>query len=627
MHIIGTAGHVDHGKSSLVEALTGTHPDRWAVERERGMTLDLGFARFVQGDIIAGIVDVPGHERFLHNMLAGASGMELLVLVVAAPDGVMPQTLQHLAILRHLNVRSLVVALTKCDLLDAEERREARTRITADLAPTIAADAPLHFLSSLTGEGIPAFRELLAQRLAELPPRDIDAPLYMPIDRVFTLPGRGTIVTGTLMQGSLHVGERVKLQPVGETARVRSVQIFGANVEAAQGGARVAINLPSLARDSIARGSIVAGVEFETRSNFAVRFTPERDALPLLRRRTPVRAYIGAAEILGTLLFETPPIEPLPCEARLLLRDSTVAFVGVRFVVRRISPKTLLGGGEIIGSHSSEIAASAQVDREAPHRAAMLAVLEEIGIAGIERDEIARRMNLRIEVVAPIVEDALECGDARLLAKPETIVGAAAADALLALVLKILAQHHESAPWAMGKTSLALAKELQIEERLLQRHLAAFAADGRIDARHGYYALTDREPRLTAEQDAFFAACLQREASAALLPIPVVDLESAVRGSQIVGIGQAYETLLAQGALVRVGEDLYRGAQIAVIRERVERYLQEQQQMTMAQFRTLIGSSRKYAVPLLEWLDSRGITVRSGDLRMLRGRGRNASVP
>ena len=620
MHVIGTAGHVDHGKSTLVERLTGTNPDRWAQERERGMTLDLGFARFEEGDLVAGIIDVPGHERFLHNMLAGASGMEVLLLVVAATEGVMPQTREHLAILRFLNVRGVVVAVTKCDLLGAAEREEALARIRRDLAGTIAADAPMQALSSESGEGIAELRALLAARLAALAPRNADAPLYLPVDRAFTLPGHGTIATGTLMQGSVRVGESVTLQPDGLRARVRSLHVFGTSVERANAGARVAVNIPGVARERLARGSVLAGPELSAGTQFAVRFTPLAEALPFLRRRTPVRASIGAAEILGTLIFERVPASEESVAARLVLRAPTTAFGGVRFVLRRLSPKSVLGGGEIAGIESTAIA------DEGAHAAALRAALAEAGLAGLGREGLAAKLNVRAEAIDEIVESAIVAGELRTLAKPEAFVAAPLSDALLERIVTQLARRHEEAPWAMGRTLQALAKELAFDEALLYRYLTAFVAEGRLAVRAGFYSLPGHEVRLNPEQERFFAALLQREDPNSFVPLHAAGLENEMRGSQIAGIADAYAALLALGTFVRIGDDLYGAAQLAAIRARLERFLRERRQMTVADFRTLIGTSRKYAVPLLEWFDARAITIRTGDIRALRASERNPTA-
>ncbi|HET9095371.1 MAG TPA: selenocysteine-specific translation elongation factor, partial [Candidatus Baltobacteraceae bacterium] len=329
MHIVGTAGHVDHGKSSLVSALTGTNPDRWIEEQLRGMTLDLGFAhlRFDDG-VEAGIVDVPGHERFLHNMLAGAAGMELLLLVISATEGVMPQTVEHLQILRYLNVREVLVVLTKMDLVPPEEGGAVCQRVHEQLRGTIAQDAFIFAVSTVTGVNLDALRDAIHEALAKLPPRSPDAPAYLPIDRVFALPGHGTIVTGTLMQGRIAVGDSLKLAPSDKTVRVRSLQSFGQKRDRVEGGARVAVNVPGVDVREIARGEMLVAPQFEAADAFAVRFTPLAGALPILRRRNAVRAYIGSAEILGTIVLDEVPQEPAELQAQLFLRRPTVAYPG-----------------------------------------------------------------------------------------------------------------------------------------------------------------------------------------------------------------------------------------------------------------------------------------------------------
>ncbi|GAC1532581.1 MAG: hypothetical protein NVS2B8_21390 [Vulcanimicrobiaceae bacterium] len=322
MHILGTAGHVDHGKSSLVRALTGTDPDRWIEEQLRGMTLDLGFAhlRFPDG-LEAGIVDVPGHERFLHNMLAGAAGMELLLLVVAANEGPRPQTLEHLAVLQYLSVKKTIVVLTKSDTVDAEELAFARELVAESLAGTIAAGAATIAVSTITGDGLPALRTAIHDALAELAPRAPSAPAYLPIDRVFALPGHGTIVTGTLMQGRIAAGDQLMLAPLGREVRVRSVQVFGEKRDDVAGGARVAINVPGVETHELARGAVLASAQFVTRSAVDVRFRALPSALAILKRRTPVRAYLGAAEIVGTLVFDAVPTTADDAAAKPLLRS------------------------------------------------------------------------------------------------------------------------------------------------------------------------------------------------------------------------------------------------------------------------------------------------------------------
>lgn len=605
MHIVGTAGHVDHGKSSLVQALTGTNPDRLLEEQVRGMTLDLGFAhlRFDDGTE-AGIVDVPGHERFLHNMLAGAAGMEVLLLVIAADDGVMPQTIEHLQILRYLNVKRILVALTKIDLVAPDDAGAACKRVHEQLAGTIAQDAAIFAVSTIDGYQLDVLKQALHDAIAELAASDADAPVYMPIDRVFTLPGRGTIVTGTLMQGRIAVGDSVAIAPPGDRVRVRSLQVFGTARTSASGGTRVALNVPGVERDRVARGAVIADPALSARSSFTVRFEAAPGAEALLRRRTHVRAYVGSAEILGTLVFgET---------TQLFLREPVVAFPGVRFVVRRVSPKTLLGGGEIV--------AAGAVDARTAPRSEVAAFLERSALAPQSVAEIAFATNLREESVQNELSELIARGEAVALARPLAYLDAGAFARFGARVVRELAALHEREPWAMGATSLALARVLGIDEALAVRMLAALAEDGRIAHRHGYYAQLDHQPKLSREQRAFFETCVPYDSAQPFLPAAFDDVANAVKGATIEGLRRAFDTLLARGVLVKVGDALYRGGQIERAHERVETFITRTGGMTPAQFRDLLGTSRKYAVPLLEWFDARGITVRSGDVRVLRKR-------
>lgn len=623
MHIIGTAGHVDHGKSSLVQALTGVNPDRWAEEQRRGMTLDLGFARLDVGDgVQAGIVDVPGHERFLHNMLAGAAGMELLLLVVAATEGVMPQTREHLAILRYLNVRRTIVVVTKTDLLSPDALSLSIETITGELGGTLAEGAPLLTFSAVTGQGLDELRERIAEELRALPLRDASAPVYLPIDRVFALPGRGTIVTGTLMQGEIKVGDTLALEPLAERVRVRSLQVFGEARESATGGTRVALNLPGVDRAAISRGTVIADKEFEARTQFGVRFSPMPGTLPLFRRRTPVRAHIGSAEIGGTLIARELPGKETPFDAELVLKSPVVAFPGVRFVLRRMSPKTLLGGGEI-----ASLAAVADAIEE--HTAAQNVIAQILADAELNPLDVAAmafRANLREEIALATVESLVERGEAVRVARPDAYLSAGAAHAFAERVQHELQTLHESEPWTMGTTSIQLSRALTMPEPLLVRILLMLVNEGRIAQRAGYFSLVSHEPHLSTAQRSFFDQLLAIGPESPYLPASYSQVVTAVKSSAIAGAQKALEMLLARGALVRVEDALYRGSQIAGIHARVEEYIDRNGKMTMAEFRDVIGTSRKYAVPLLEWFDSRGITVRSGDYRMLRTRRSRVSV-
>lgn len=616
MHILGTAGHVDHGKSSLVRALTGTNPDRWIEEQLRGMTLDLGFAhlRFEDG-LEAGIVDVPGHERFLHNMLAGAAGMELLLLVIAANEGPKPQTVEHLAILQYLSVKKTIVVLTKSDTVDAEELAFTRELVDEALVGTIAAHAQTIAVSTITGDGMPELRAAIHDALAELAPRAPGAPAYLPIDRVFALPGHGTIVTGTLMQGRIKAGDQLALAPLGREVRVRSVQVFGEKRDDVAGGARVAINLPGVETQEIARGAVLASPQFATRSAVDVRFRALPSALALLKRRTPVRAYLGSAEIIGTLVFDPIPTDATDIRAKLFLREATIVFPGAAFVVRRVSPKTLLGGGTIAGIDATGAAENVGDD---PELAAIVAALRAEEFAGATAARVGAASNVREDVAETLLARLAEDGRAIRLAKPLAYVDAELVASLVERVSEKLRLSESETPWLVGVTGLALSRALAVGEAVLMRILAVAIEDGRIAYRGGYYATPEFVPQLNADQRAFFDRAFAGAGGAELAPVAYEELQTAIRTTKIAGLSQAFETLLTSGALVKVHDAVYRGVQIAGVRDKLEAALRRDKQITMAAFRDLVGTSRKYAVPLLEWFDATGVTIRSGDIRLLR---------
>ena len=615
MHVLGTAGHVDHGKSALVRALTGTDPDRWIEERLRGMTLDLGFAhlRFEDGTE-AGVVDVPGHERFLHNMLAGAAGMELLLLVIAANDGPRPQTAEHLAILQYLNVRRTIVVLTKADLVDAEELAFAREIAAEFVAGTFAQGAPCLAVSSLTGAGLQELRGAIHEALVALDPRAPDALAYLPIDRSFSLPGHGTIVTGTLMQGRIAAGDELLLGPPARSVRVRGLQVFGAKRERVEAGARVAVNLPGVEVAEVGRGDVLASPQFELRSSVEITFRALDISVGLLKRSMPVRAYVGSAEILATLAFERVPEDSTPTPARLHLRTPTIVVPGAAFIVRRLSPKTLLGGGTVAGVDVDGLA----LGDEPPEFGAILAALRGAGLAGLELASAATTANLAVERTEQALVSLVEDGRAYRLQRPAGFVEADAANELLTLVLERLKTGETESPYLAGTTGLALSRALEVDESVIARVLAPFADDGKIAYRSGYYTTPGFVPSLRPEQTAFFERLFAAVASEPGAPVALDTVHTAIREARIPGLPAALETLLASRALVRVGDAVYRGEQVAHVRGLLEAALRRDGQITMAAFRDLAGTSRKYAVPLLEWFDAAGVTLRTGDVRVLR---------
>jgi selenocysteine-specific elongation factor len=614
MRVVGTAGHVDHGKSALVRALTGTDPDRWEEEQRRGMTLDLGFAhlRFADG-VEAGIVDVPGHERFVHNMLAGATGMDVLLLVVAANEGPRAQTFEHLAILSLLAVPATIVVLTKADLVDAGELAAVREATAAAVAGTVAAGAPVVPVSAVTAAGLEELRSLIHAALAGLPARPQHAPAYLPVDRAFTLTGLGTIVTGTLMQGSLGVDDTLVVRPGDVEARVRGLEVFGEARQRVDAGARVAANLSGVTLHDVERGAALVSPEIRAQTSYAVSFQPLPDALALLRRRTPVRVHLGAGESFGTLVFGERPADARAAAATLHLREPAAAVPGQRFVVRRMSPKTVLGGGAI-GAPAAAEAEPALL----PDVIAVRAAVAANGLQAASAEAIAAAANVVLERAAEILEDEAAGERVWALARPAGYIDAPAAEALVERLLAALARREAESPWMLGATSLALARELAVDEPLLVRILAAAAERGRLSARGGYYATAGFAPRLSPEQTAFFKQFVVVDPALPLVPAPFDPLVLEIRRSRISGVSGALDTLVANGQLVRVADHLYRAEQLDEIRRRLVRTLRAEGSITASRFRDVVGTSRKYAVPLLEFFDAAGLTVRDGDNRALR---------
>jgi selenocysteine-specific elongation factor len=622
MHVIGTAGHVDHGKSSLVRALTGTDPDRWLEEKLRGMTLDLGFARLCFSDgSDAAIVDVPGHERFVHNMLAGAAGVELLMLVVAANEGPQPQTFEHLAILRYLNVKRVMVALTKSDLLDDDELVRARASVAEALAGTVAAAAPIVPVSTITGFGLDDLRSSLHAAIALLPPRPIEAPAYLPIDRVFALDGHGTIVTGTLMQGRISIGDRLAAGGLDREVRVRGVHVFGEKRETVEAGARVALNLVNVERSDLSRGAVIASGQFESHAAIAVNFIVEPSARAILRRRTPVRAYVGSAEILGTLVFERSPNDDddvLP--ATLHLRQATVIVPGAAFVVRRLSPKTLLGGGTFAGAISPHETTDAHDEaiEDSEDVRAVLAALDRHGTTGATAARLGAIANIREERAAEILQTLVDAERAYALERPAAFAAKEPIEELAAIACARLAAAEAEMPWRTGMTSIALARDLSRPEAELVRALAPAVRSGRIALRAGYYATPEFAPTLTRDQRGFFDSVFVRDPNAAHVPVPLADVLARMKATKIDGLSAAFDMLVATGVLHKVHDAVYRDDQIAYLRSALVTALRERKTITPSEYRDLVQSSRKYVVPLLEWFDATGVTLRSGDARVLR---------
>ncbi|HXG42547.1 MAG TPA: selenocysteine-specific translation elongation factor [Dehalococcoidia bacterium] len=619
MHTIGTAGHVDHGKSSLIKALTGIDPDRLPEEKAREMTIDLGFAWLkLPSGVEVSIVDVPGHERFVHNMLAGVGGIDLALLVVAADEGVMPQTREHLAILDLLEISRGVVALTKKDLMDEEWLELARLEVEETLRGTSLEGAPVVACSSVTGEGLDELLRVLERELARTPPRqDLGRP-RLPIDRAFSLPGFGTVVTGTLVDGTLALGQEVEIVPAGLRSRVRGLQSHGRPLERASPGRRTAVNLPGIAVDELERGMVLT-VPGWLRPTTAV--DVRLRAVPYLRR--PVRHNLevtfhsGAAEVPGRLLLldadEVPPGGVAWAQVR--LARPVACLPGDHFVVR--DPNGTLGGGRIVDVHARRhrrhhrptLELLARLESGAPRERLLVALAA--GPTTLREAALAAGLSLeqaRGELTGLLAEGRVVALGAATLAEDATVASQEALQGLLARAREALAAYHRQWPLRRGMPREELRSRLGVSQRTFDAVVAHWAGSGVLREEGGAVALPEHRPTPSPEQ--------RRRAEEFLAALRATPFHPPSPS----GLEQELLSYLeAEGQVVRVSPEVVFAADAyqEMVR-RVTEAIGRQGSVTLAQVRDLLGTSRKYAQALLEHLDAQGVTVRRGDERVLR---------
>ena len=616
IRVVGTAGHVDHGKSTLIRALTGIDPDRLREERERGMTIDLGFAWLtLPGGADVGIVDVPGHQDFIRNMLAGIGGIDAVLLVVAADEGVMPQTREHLAILELLGIERGVVALTKRDLVDDEWAALVGAEVRAAIAATPLATAPLVEVSAVTKRGFGDLVGAIEAVLGDAPPRRDAGRPRLPIDRAFTMTGFGTVVTGTLVDGTLRVGEEVEVVPGGRRARVRGLQTHRRPIEAARPGSRVAANLSGIDKDELERGMVLAhpGTQGAT-TVIGARLSLLSGASAPLEHDDTVRVHAGTAESIARVsLLEGRAIEPgAAAWVQLRLATPIAIAVGDRLVVRRPSPSETLGGGVVADASGERLrtradTAAALERRSAPSPADRLLASLDVPRAAAEA---AERSGLdaaaRDAAVAALVADgrAIPLGDA-LLSRD-------AYEAIATRVERTLAMTHRTSPLRAGASREEVRSALDLPPKRYAALVARLVADGRVAERGSALALPAHRPTLSAEQEARWS-----RAREALAREPLQPPSAAVLQKDFGLGGDLLVALADRGDLVRVGPDaIFLPDAVARFGDTVIDALRDGP-LTVARARDLTGSSRKHVVPLLQFLDDHGITRRVGDDRVL----------
>lgn len=632
MRVIGTAGHVDHGKSTLVQALTGTHPDRLKEEREREMTIDLGFAWLTLPDgEEVGIVDVPGHRDFIENMLSGVGGIDAALFVIAADEGVMPQTREHLAILDLLQVPAGVVALTKIDMVGEIEWIDlVEEEVRETLQNTVLEDVPIVRVSGKTGAGIEELTSALAACLAEQPPRpDLGRP-RLPVDRVFTIAGFGTVVTGTLTDGSLSVGDEVDVLPAGLHGRVRGLQTHKQKEDRAVPGSRTAANISGIRLDQVQRGDVIAHPgDYKPTGRIDVQFRLLPDADLPVRHNMDVKLFIGAAEVMARLRLLGVE-ELLPGQEgwlQLEMKQPVVALRGDRYILRRPSPGETLGGGAVVDPHPRR-----RYKRFSKETLLRLEKLTE----GTSGDVLLQAFNLPAPIVVKdaVVRSSLDAGAAQT-ALDELVnhghliildgdqnqvhpmsdrlaISASSWAKLKADLLRELTTYHRKHPLRRGMPREELKSRIKLAARAFNACLSLLSAQGLLVEQDSLVRQPEHEIRLSSGQRKLVDELLERFESQPYSP-PSVKESLAETGEEL------YQALLDLGELVQVSPDVVFSSQAyQQMVQGVKQMIRENETITAAEVRDHFSTSRKYALALLEYLDGSGVTIRDGDVRRLR---------
>lgn len=618
--ILGTAGHIDHGKSALVKALTGIDPDRLKEEKERGITIDLGFADLSYPDgVTVGIVDVPGHERLVKNMLAGAGGIDLVLLVISADEGIMPQSKEHLHICNILKIKSGLIAITKTDLVEPDWLELIKEDIKNFVKGTFLEGAPIIPVSSKTMFNIEQLKEIIHDLAIKVEPKPSGGLFRLPIDRVFTLKGFGTVVTGTAVSGKLSLDETVEILPAKIISKVRSLQSHGKPIKTAYAGQRVAINLQGVNKEDLKRGDTVVQLN---------RFTPTKSIeakvellsdSPILKNKSLVHFHIYTSETIARVIIygkeELKANESCYCQFR--LKDPVIAMAGDRYIIRRFSPVDTIGGGEILdpipykrsikeGIQDLEIFEKGKLSEKIATR------IRKSGFTGIKKTSIEGWIKEEISKINEIIKDLKEKGI--IYEFEDTFIHEKIFNILKEKIIKLLNEFHNKNPLKSGMPKEELRAILRIEQKLFSNILNSIKeviTEKEVVRLSSFkISLSDKDTNLKSRiieilDKSTFQPPTKEELSQALK----IDLKTTT---------DILKLMDKEGSIVRINDSLYISSKnYKKMLENLKTFFSKKPEMTVAEFRDILGTTRKYALPLLEYLDSNNITLRVGDIRKL----------
>ncbi|HEX8737033.1 MAG TPA: selenocysteine-specific translation elongation factor [Pyrinomonadaceae bacterium] len=637
--IVGTAGHIDHGKTSLVRALTGVDADRLPEEKRRGITIDLGFAELDLGDVRIGFVDVPGHEKFVKNMLAGASGIDLLALVIAADEGVMPQTREHFDICRLLETKTGLIVLTKTDMVDAELLELVRLDARELVENSFLENAPLVAVSSKTGAGLDELKEAFKNLAAGIPARKNEAVTRLPIDRSFTMKGFGAVVTGTLISGEISEGDELEILPLKRKVRVRGLQTHGKAVKTARAGQRAAVNLGGVEHSEIERGMVLCEKDALAPTQiFDAEIEVLKDAKRALKSRQRVRVHLGTIEALARIqvLNEAGEIAAGAKDfAQLRLETPVATIPAERFIIRSYSPQVTVAGGRVLDAqavrHRRKDTENARrvlqnlIEAEnAGDKARQLKIyLETAGAGGADFNDLQSRTGWRESVLRKALAENTE---------KKAVVEAAGFylartpfENLKAKTLAEIEAHHRREPLSKGIGRETLREKIfaRLPLEIFKTVLAALEKEEKIAAEKDSVRAVAHNLELSAEEK-ILRERLEKIYARARLEVPVLDaaLDEAVRGTKLDRrqARKVFQLFLNASEIVKVTEDFYfRRDALDELINKLKAYAAEtpDRLIDVATFKEIAGISRKYAIPLLEYFDREKRTRRAGDKRLI----------
>ena len=628
--VLGTAGHIDHGKTALIKALTGIDTDRLKEEKERGITIDLGFAHLeLPGGDILGIVDVPGHERFVKNMVAGASGIDLVMLVIAADEGVMPQTREHMEICELLGIRNGIVVITKIDMVDEELLELVREDVKEFISGTTLRDAPIIEVSSVTGKGIDRLKSVLSELIKDLPEKDKGIFFRLPIDRVFIKRGFGTIVTGTAISGKISVGDEVSIYPKDILAKIRGIQIHGRDSQKALAGFRTALNLQGVEKVELKRGDIVAqrdSLKVSDTMNVYLELLPS--APRPLRHMDMVRFHAGTAEIISkvALLDRKELRQGDWCYAQIRLDQPTALLAKDRFVLRTFSPVRTIGGGKILNPISKRRRRRLKAlvrDLEILDRGDLKdVILQHVKIGGFEGGALS---DLPVLTNSPVEEIRRVCerleAENRLISldsENNQFVHMDIFEKARKQILDTLYKYHNKYPlkWGMAKEELRSKTIGSDFPKLFSVIIGRLTDQGEISQERDLVRLSSHQVRLGEKLKKLRDEIENTYKKAGLQPPTLKEIMNQFRDQHAKEI---LDLLIKDGMLIRVKEELcFHRLAIEDLKERLVQFLKKNGEISTQKFKEMTGASRKFTIPLAEYFDNTHVTVRIGDKRILR---------